>query len=456
MRWLIIFWIFVVSATAYLDRVNISIAGRSIANEFHFDNVQLGWVFSAFVLGYALFQAPAGRIADRIGPRVTLTAGVVWWGVFTALLTVISPNAAAVLALIIAVRFLLGIGEAVVYPASNCIVAAWIPSIERGIANGFIFAGVGFGAGVTPPLITCIMLQHGWRAAFWASAVIGLATGIVWYVLARDTPKQHPWISAGERDLIAKGLPAQAMQATAHTSWRAIARNSSIWAVTLSYFTYGYAAFIFFSWFFIYLSDIRGLNLRQSAYYTMLPFLAMAIASPVGGWISDRVTRRRGKRWGRSGIAFMGMAFAAIFIALATRVDSAVVASVMLAGGAGALYLSQSSFWSVSADIGGNSAGAVSGVMNMGGQFGSALTASATPAIATHLGWNVSFLTAAALCVCGAVLWWVVDPDSTTSGPQTRGSQSHENGPLDGAAPNRLISSSDESRCLAMKLAEDF
>ncbi len=405
-RWLIVFWMFILSATAYLDRVNISIAGRSIAREFHLDNVHLGWVFSAFVLGYALFQAPAGRVADRMGPRIALTAGVAWWAVFTVLLTVLSPNASGILLLILSVRFLLGVGEAVVYPASNCVVAAWIPEPERGIANGLIFAGVGFGAGITPPLIGYIMVHYGWRAAFWVSAGVGVAVGIVWYILARDRPAQHPWITTREKEMLAEQFRLQPLQSQLERlPWRTILANKEVWAVTLSYFTYGYAAYIFFTWFFIYLNDVRGLDLRQSSFYTMLPFLAMAIASLVGGWISDQWVKRGGKRAGRCGIAIIGMSLAALFIAIGTQVASAELASITLAGGAGALYLSQSSFWSVSADIGGNSAGSVSGMMNMGGQLGAALTASLTPAIANHLGWNASFLVAAALCACGAVLW---------------------------------------------------
>ncbi|MBV9612621.1 MAG: MFS transporter [Acidobacteriaceae bacterium] len=414
MRWLIVFWIFIISATAYLDRVNISIAARSIANEFHLSNVQLGWVFSAFVLGYALFQAPAGRFADRVGPRLTLAAGVVWWGIFTALLTFLSPAAPVLLWLVIGIRFCLGVGEAVVYPASNCVVASWIPCAERGMANGFIFAGVGFGAGVTPPLIAFIMREHGWRAAFWVSAAAGLAVGAIWYLIARDTPAQHPWISAEERKLIASGVATQLSDSKRRPlSWTTILGNRDLWAITLSYFAYGYAAYIFFSWFFIYLSEVRGLNLKQSPYYTMLPFLAMAIASPLGGWISDRVMKSHGKRLGRCGIAVVGMALAAIFIGVGTLVASAQLASVILAGGAGALYLSQSSFWSVSADIGNESAGSVSGFMNMGGQLGGALTASLSPAIANHFGWSASFLVAAALCACGALLWTTVNPGSS-------------------------------------------
>jgi ACS family glucarate transporter-like MFS transporter len=143
----------------------------------------------------------------------------------------------------------------------------------------------------------------------------------------------------------------------------------------------------------------------------MMPFLAMAVCSPLGGWISDRLTKSRGKRAGRCWLATFGIGLCAIFIALATQVRSAQLASVVLAGGAGALYLSQSSFWSVSADIGGKSAGSVSGIMNMGGQLGGALTASLTPLIAMHYGWTASFLVAAGLCALGSLTWLAVDPE---------------------------------------------
>ena len=167
----------------------------------------------------------------------------------------------------------------------------------------------------------------------------------------------------------------------------------------------------FFSWFFIYLSTVRGLNLKSSSYYSMLPFIAMATASPLGGWISDLLTRRYGKRIGRCGIAVAGIGLAAVFIALGTQVASPELASVVLAGGAGALYLAQSSFWSVSADLAGSSAGTVSGVMNMGAQIGGAVTASLTPWIASHFGWSASFLTAAALCAAGSLAWLAVNPE---------------------------------------------
>jgi len=296
---------FAISAIAYLDRVNISIAGGAIKQEFGLDNLHLGYVFSAFVAGYALFQAPGGRLADRFGPRNILALGTVWWAIFTAL-TALAPSASAnALLILLSVRFALGLGEAVVYPASNRLVAGWIPFQERGRANGVIFAGVGAGAGLAPPLITYILLSWGWRWSFWISALIGLAAGLVWYLLARDTPGEHPWVSEEETNFIRAGLPQKAAGAGAHKalSWGTILRSKDVLALSLSYFTYGYVAYIFFTWFFIYLNAVRKLDLKSSSVYGMLPFIAMATCSPLGGWISDRLTKRYGKRIGRCGVA---------------------------------------------------------------------------------------------------------------------------------------------------------
>ena len=409
-RWFLIGWTFLISAIAYLDRVNISIAGKAIAKEFQLSDIQLGYVFSAFVLGYALFQAPGGRLADRFGPRWTLTVAVVWWGIFTTLIVIVPTTLAASLSILIAIRFALGIGEAVVYPSSNRLVAEWIPSRERGLANGLIFAGVGAGAGVTPPLIVYVMENYGWHWSFIVSAVIGILAGAVWFVIARDKPSEHPWVNAEERELIEAGLPHAAKKQNTAVPWGRIFSSRELWMMTLSYFAYGYSAYIFFTWFFIYLNSVRGLDLKASRWWAMLPFIAMALASPIGGWISDRITARSGARIGRCGIAVFGIAFAAIFIALGTQVESARLAAVVLAGGAGALYLSQSSFWAVTAEIAGPSSGTVSGIMNMGGQLGGALTASLSPWIAREYGWSASFLAAAGLCALASAAWFLVDP----------------------------------------------
>jgi MFS transporter, ACS family, glucarate transporter len=416
-RWLLIFWIFLLGAVAFLDRVNISIAGGYLAREFRLSDVQLGYVFSSFLVGYAIFQTPAGRIADRLGPRLVIAIAVIWWGVFTALTASLPASIAAPLGFLISIRFVLGAGEAILYPASNQFVSHWIPTQERGIANGWIFAGVGVGSGLTPPLIAYIMLHHGWRSSFWISAAIGMVVGGIWFVIARDSPERHPWVSPSELITIQSGLTITTPSARSskgdrmgQVPWGRILTSKEVLAMFFSYFTYGYAAWIFFSWFFIYLARVRGLNLTSSSHYAMLPFLAMAGGSQFGGVMSDWLTARFGKRAGRCIFSFVVIAMAAVFLVAGAYVASARIASVVLAGGAGALYLSQSCYWSVTADIAGPSSGSVSGFMNMGGQIGGAVTASLTPAIAATYGWTASFLVAAALCSFGAVAWLLVDP----------------------------------------------
>src|SRR3954469_1869956 len=197
-RWFLVFWLFVLSAVSYLDRVNFSIAGGAIIDAYHLTQVQLGEVISAMLVGYALFQTVGGRLADRFGARRVLTFGVLWWGIFTALTALVPANVRGAFYAFVAVRFLLGAGEAVIYPGANQFIARWIPFRERGIANGWIFAGVGAGAGLTPPLITYFMLHHGWRSSFWVCAIIGFLAAAVWFLAARDTPAEHSRVSPSE------------------------------------------------------------------------------------------------------------------------------------------------------------------------------------------------------------------------------------------------------------------
>jgi ACS family glucarate transporter-like MFS transporter len=411
-RWVVVFATFAIAAVSYLDRNNIAMAASSIQREFHLSNVQLGGVFSAFILGYALTQPFAGRIADRIGASRAITIAILWWSVFTALLPAIPAGLSGALGLIVAVRLLLGIGEAIIFPASNRLVANWIPSRERGLANGIIFAGVGLGGAIAPPLMTFIMIRHSWRAAFWICALIGLTAGLMWMMLVRNSPAEHKHLSAAERDYIESGMPMRPAAAAAARSvrWLQVVLDRQVAALTLSYFCYGYVAYIFFTWFFKYLSDVRGLNLKASALYTTLPFIAMTVASMLGGWISDRLLPVLGKRVARCGVAGVSLLVAGIFVWIGTAVSDVRVAALVLACGAGTLYLAQSAYWALSADFGGSSAGLVSGIMNMGCQLGGVCTAALTPVIARSFGWTASFTVTAAVCLVGAVAWIFVDP----------------------------------------------
>jgi MFS transporter, ACS family, glucarate transporter len=422
-RFLLAFFLFALSAISFLDRTNISIAGIQISSEYGLGNQRLGWIFSAFLIGYAGFQVPAGWLASRYGPRLVISLGVLWWGIATALTTMIPVGISQAVLLLISIRFALGAGEAVIYPAANQFVARWVPEQERGFINGLIFAGVGAGSGLTPPLLAWFILHHGWRSAFWFSAAIGVIAGAVWWWFARDTPEEDPAVSPYELKIIQEGIAAEpinahdtlASSAPVAISWAAILRRRDLPALIVSYFAFGYTAWIFFSWFFLYMSQVRGFNLKSSALYSMLPFLSMTIGCLGGGALSDRLTRDYGLRVGRCGIAAVAFLFTAFFLVLGSRVQSPQLAGVILAGGAGALYVSQSSFWSVSADIAGRNSGVFSSIVNMGAQIGGAVTASLTPWVALHFGWTTSFGIAAVLAVIGAVLWMTVHPERPLS-----------------------------------------
>ncbi len=418
-RFFLAFWLFVISGVAFLDRTNISIAGLQIASEYGLSNQRLGWIFSAFLIGYAGFQLPAGVLAARYGPRRVLALGVIWWGIATAATAMLPSTMGHAVALLMGIRFLLGAGEAVIYPAANQFVARWVPRNERGFVNGLIFAGVGAGSGLTPPLLTWLIVAHGWRSAFWFSAVVGLIAGAVWWVFARDRPQDHPGVSKAELQEIQEGLGdtlrsfSESSGKAQPISWRAIFSRRDLAALMAGYFSFGYIAWVFFSWFFLYMAQVRGFDMKASARFAMLPFLCMTVFSLAGGVASDRITRRYGLRAGRCYLASASLAATAVFLVLGSQVRSPTLAGFILAGGAGALYVSQSTFWSVSVDIAGRSSGVFSSLVNMGGQIGGALTASLTPWIAQRFGWTASFAVAAALGLGGALCWLAVDPERT-------------------------------------------
>lgn len=423
-RYFLAFWLFVLSGVAFLDRTNISIAGLQISTEYGLGNQRLGWIFSAFLIGYAGFQLPAGWLSARYGPRRVLTFGVISWGVATVLTALLPSGIRDAVALLIAIRFALGAGESVIYPAANQFVARWVPMQERGFINGLIFAGVGAGSGLTPPMLTWLITNHGWRAAFWFSALVGFAVGTVWWLLARDTPEEHPGMTSEELKEIRDGLSFVTPTAAAPVSqnsetaskepgilWGAIFHRRDLPALMLGYFSFGYVAWIFFSWFFLYMAQVRGFDLKSSAKLTMLPFLLMTICCLFGGALSDRLTGRYGLRVGRCGLAGAAMILAAMSLVLGSQIESPELAGVVLALGVGALYISQSSFWSASVDIAGHSSGVFSSMVNMGGQIGGAVTASLTPWIAQRYGWTTSFRVSAALAFIGAICWFIVHPE---------------------------------------------
>ncbi len=336
-RYTLVLWLLVLSAVAFLDRTNIAIAGVQIGKAFKIDNAHLGWVFSAFLIGYACFQIPGGVLARRIGPRRVLTLSLTWWGIFITLTALVPSTMRGALIGLVMVRFLLGAGEATMFPAMNCFIERWFPIAERGKANGIIFGGVGLGSGLAPPLATAVILRYGWHVLFFGCGALGVLAGAVWYVIARDTPEEDRWVRASELDRIVRGRGDAPNRAAAErsrpdgklpTPWKIFGSKRGPGPDRELFLPFGYVAWIFFGWFFIYLAQVRGLNLKTSAVYSMFPFIGMTLGSLIGGVASDWLARRYGPRTGRCFLAAFALACTAILLTVGARAHHAQTASI--------------------------------------------------------------------------------------------------------------------------------
>ncbi|MDE3119061.1 MAG: MFS transporter [Nitrospirota bacterium] len=412
-RWVILGLLLAISVITYIDRVNISVTARQMMPALGLTEVQMGEVFSAFVLGYALGQVPGGWLGDRWGPRVVLAIALVWWSIFTALTAVAAmlPIASllGILGSLVLVRFLMGAGEAAALPNFNRTVANWFPSSERGLGMGIAIGGLGVGSALTPPLTAWIMVNFGWQTAFYIAGAVGLLVAGCWYAYATDRPSDHPHVNRAELDLIA-GPGAAPTPAVVPVPWRAFVRTPTVWWLVLSYTCLGYVAYVYLSWFYLYLVNVRGFGLLRGAVYAAAPFVAIAALCPLGGWVTDRMVGKLGINRGRAWVGGLGMLLASASILLGAYTEAPFVALGLLSLGAGWLYFSVGAYWASTVDLSKPHAGTLSGIMNTGANIGGTLSPTLTPWLAEQVGWDAALGTAAAVALLGCVLWLGVKP----------------------------------------------
>jgi MFS transporter, ACS family, glucarate transporter len=413
-RWRIIALIFFVYVLMYIDRINISIAAKYIMPEYGLSNVEFGEIFSAFVLAYALAQIPGGWLGDRFGPRRIMTGAILWWSAFTALTALagewLLASTLGALGSFAVVRALIGIGEAAAPPNGNRMVANWAAPSERGLATGLALSGSSLGAALTPPLIVWIMLQWGWREAFYIAGSAGIVVALIWYRFTADTPAAHAGVNAAERALIGTARGDEPRPNPGPVPWRRLLGSRDLWFLTGAYSVLGYNVYFYFAWFYLYLTNERGFSLQSGGFYTMAPFLTMAVAGPLGGLLSDAVGKRYGKRRGRTGVGCVMMLLTGVFVCCGAATDDPVLAVVFLSASTGTLMLSVAAFWATTIDLASRYAGTASGMMNMGGNLGGTLSPTLTPYLAQHYGWNSALYAMGALSLLGAVLWLGVHP----------------------------------------------
>lgn len=415
-RWVILALCFLAYFVMIIDRVNISIAAKAIMPEYGLSQMEVGWIFSAFFLSYAAFNVPGGWLADRYGPRRILAIAIFLWSLFT-LLTAFVETLSSTLGVVgsfILVRMLVGIGESAGPPSVMRTVANWMPPNERARGVGITLSGHALGAALTPMAIVWIMATFGWRYAFVVSGGFGLLLAIAWYWLVRDWPQEHPGVNANEAAFISgsdvAGHPS--VPTRLPIPWRDMLISRDILVLMLISFVLGYAGFFFFTWFFLYLVDVRRFGMESGGFYTALPFLVAAITAPAGGWLSDRISGVFGVKFGRVGLGFICFALAALFIFAGAQAVSPQVAVLFLSLGAGLCFFSTNIVFTTAIGLVPSAASVVSGLIMLSTNIGGAISPSLMPLLAAHLGWQGALYISAGTMLFAGVGWFFVRPEN--------------------------------------------
>jgi MFS transporter, ACS family, glucarate transporter len=431
-RYVVMAFLCVLAFLTYFDRVCIVRAQEMIQGDLGISDDQMGLIFGAFWLAYALFELPGGWLGDRYGARVTLTRIVLAWSFFT----VLSGSATGFWSLL-AFRFLFGAGEAGAFPNMARVQANWLPARSRGRAGGLLWLLARFG-GAFSPLIFGLLLRAfdappfrswlsavglandlpAWRVAFWAAGAVGLFWCLAFYPWFRDDPEAVPAVNGAELRLI-KGNPedaghdgnAAARHPMPSAMWLALLRSRSLWAMGLLYVCTSFGWSFYVSWLPRYLKEAHGVSFASSELRSGLPLFCGGISCLVGGILSDALVRRTGRKWlGRAVLPIGGHLVAAgtmLCVPLAADADQAMV---LMCIAATCTDLGQGANWATIVDLGGRYAGTAAGFINMVGNSGNVLQPYVGALIFHAWSWNSLFRVYAGAFVAAAAMWMLINP----------------------------------------------
>ncbi len=333
---------------------------------FHLSNTQFGWVLSAFVLAYALFEIPAGLMGDRLGQRKMMLRIVICWSVFTALTGAVNG-----LTSLIAVRFLFGMGEAGAYPNSCGVISRWMPRSETSRGMSWLGMGAPTGAALAPLIVVPIASAYGWRAPFFVNGMLGLIWVLICWWWFRNHPGEMKGISNEERELIEKNRNYQKHERA--FAWRPVLQNPMLWMLFLSYFCVQWANYFFVAWMPTYLQSGKHFSEQQMKSATSLVFSAGILAAFLFGIISDRLIRFKGNSYTRKLVATVcfGVMALAVFLSIRAQDHIPIIISFFVASFC--LVTIVLTCFSTCVDIGGDRVCTITGLMNFCGQSGSFL-----------------------------------------------------------------------------------
>jgi ACS family glucarate transporter-like MFS transporter len=422
-RWRVVLMLAGFSFVSYTQRVNISVAARFMTSDLRLTQIQLGEIFSSFLIGYSLFQIPAGILGDRLGPKKVLGFAALFWAVAT-FLTGFLPgrtpllHGLGVFAILWILRFILGIAEAGTYPVAACAVSHWIPTSERALANSVVQVGLSLGSAITPPIIAWLVLQVGWRMSFYMSALAPCLLAALWISKMTDNPLDNREIRKTEVDKIVAGGALCGRKSSHSTAWARLLTNRNILLLSFSYCCVGYMGYIFIFWLYTYLVDVRQFTLLSGGAGSSLPFIVALGFTPVGGYACDRLSVRIGKRRARRIIAAGGLMGAALFLLAGARAPSPYIALSALSLCFGFMEFTEGTFWSTTIDVAGQDAGAACGVLNTLCNLGGVVSTALVPILVNRFGWLIALETGSIVALTGAALWCGIDDEVIQAHPE--------------------------------------
>jgi len=395
---------FGLSTMSYFDRTIMSIAGPEIMKDFEISETGMGTVYSAFIVSYAIFMAPGGRLADRIGPKKVLLVAGIGTALFTGLTGLTGGAwlgaAFGVVASLLIIRFLFGVCTAPLYPALGRMTASWFPASGVARVQAIIISGAPLGGAISPVLFAAMIGAVGWRWAFGWAAIATVVLYGVWQWYARDHPE--------ECGLAIPGVAAAGVRREGPSPWRRLLTERTLMLLTAGYFCLNYFQYIFYYWIYYYFGEVRGMSRSESAAYVTFLMLTIAVMTPLGGWVADRLSPRLGRNGARRLVSVIGLSLSAVLLYVGSSGLDIVPTVILLSLAVGCSAMTEGPFWATAIETGGENAGVAGGIMNTGGNIGGILSPTLTPIIAGYVGWEGSLHFASFVVMFGVVVWFFI------------------------------------------------
>jgi sugar phosphate permease len=417
-RFLVLASACVLAVITYLHRVGFATASAEFREPLGLDQSHLGDLMAAFMIAYGVFEVPWGLFGDKFGVK-NLLACVVLGGSLTtaaiALVVFLPKEIAWIVGYLLIIRFLFGAFQAGTFPAISRMLADWMPTSERGTAQGMIWTSSRLGGALAPLVLIPLFQAVGeWRTPLVILAVLGIFWLVSFRPWFRDRPESMPMVNVRELEIILAGRSRRPSALHSNVPWRAMARSRSVWALCLMYGTLGYSGNFFITLLPDYLKTYRGVDDETRKWLTSLPFACGVAACLIGGVLSDLIIRRtKSKRWGRRIVGLTGTTLGAVAILLTLQVQNTFALGVLLCLTLTGNDLAMAPSWAAAADIGEEFTGTLSGLMNMTASFAGAIAAVATGRLFKAGYLTAPFLLFAIMYVIGTFSWFWVNTNST-------------------------------------------